>query len=89
MHRTINKEAVMNWDSPIPVGGVVWRSSLVEAPLCQSLLFVEDELLEAHLDFSAGHCTCGTTRRFVQGGIACACLLVGEVTRWCSVMILF
>lgn len=46
-----------NCSSPVPVGGIIVGSSLVEAPLCQGLLLVQNKLLETHLHLSAGHST--------------------------------
>lgn len=43
--------------SPVPVGSVIGRPSLVEAPLCQGLLLIQDELLETHLHLRTGHGT--------------------------------
>lgn len=45
--------------SPVPVGGIIVGPSLVEAPLCQGLLLVENKLLEAHLYLSTSHSTWG------------------------------
>ena len=45
--------------SPVPVGSVVVEASLVEAPLGQRLLLVQDELLEPHLHLRTRHGTYG------------------------------
>ena len=43
--------------SPVPVGGVIGDSSLVDAALGQGFLLVQDELLQTHLDLGARHRT--------------------------------
>ena len=43
--------------SPVPVGGVVGDSSLVDAALGQCFLLVQDELLQTHLHLCACHRT--------------------------------
>lgn len=41
---------------PIPVAGVA-GDAVVQAPVGQCLLFIEDKLLQLHLHFGAGHGT--------------------------------
>lgn len=41
---------------PVPVAGVAGEA-VVQAPVCQRLLFVQDKLLQLHLDLRAGHGT--------------------------------
>lgn len=48
-----------NCSSPVPVGSVIGEASLVEAPLGQGLLLVQDKLLEPHFHLSTGHGTYG------------------------------
>lgn len=43
-------------DLPIPVAGVA-GDAVVQAPVGQCLLFIEDKLLQLHLHFGAGHGT--------------------------------
>lgn len=52
---TTTEKPTSNCSSPVPVGSVVGRPSLVEAALRQGLLLVEDKLLETHLHLRTGH----------------------------------
>lgn len=52
-----------NCSSPVPVRRVIGVASLVEAPLGQRLLLVQDKLLESHLHLCTGHSTCGVKKK--------------------------
>lgn len=52
-----------NCSSPVPVRSVIGVASLVEAPLGQRFLLVQDKLLESHLHLSTGHSTCGVKKK--------------------------